>query len=378
MKDYLSVLVVIGTRPEAIKMSPLIIALKADAKFRVTVCITSQHREMLRQVLDLFQIKEDFDLDIMRNNQTPAEVAARILSSLTPIFERAAPDLVLVHGDTITASAAATAAYLGGISVGHVEAGLRTQNLYEPWPEEGNRKIIGALSQYHFAPTDSAKCNLLAENIPAGNILVTGNTVIDALLQSREIIKQFSEVKNSLDQRFSFLSETKRLVLLTIHRRESFGSGLESVCRSVLTLISEFQDIEVVVPVHPNPNISSYIRSELSSKSRVHLIEPQDYLPFIYLMERSHIIMTDSGGVQEEAPSLGKPVIVLRNTTERPEAVEAGTVKLVGTKETTILSEMRTLLSSPKDYEKMASAHNPYGDGNAVLKIMDFMRKIER
>lgn len=378
MTNILSVTVVVGTRPEAIKMAPLMVALSTDERFSATICTSGQHREMLEQVLNLFNIKPDYNLDVMRPDQSPSEVAARILSGLQDVFTQKKPDVLLVHGDTITASAAAFAGYLNGIPVGHVEAGLRTGDLYEPWPEEGNRRVIGSLARYHFAPTQVAQNNLLKENIAPETILVTGNTVIDALIATRDKINGSPEIAAEMVKTFSFLNPQKRTILVTIHRRESFGAGLERVCEALIALIKTHSDIEIVLPVHPNPNVSKYVRKTLSNRTSIHLIDPLEYLPFVYLMEQSFVIMTDSGGIQEEAPSLGKPVLVLRNTTERPEAVDAGTVRLVGTDKDLILEEMGMLLNDDHFYKTMAQAHNPYGDGRAVPRILDFLGCIEK
>ena len=369
-------LTVIGTRPEAIKMAPLITALCRDDRFDSKLCVSGQHKEMLKQVLDLFEIQPDYDLEVMRSNQTPAEVASRILTGLQKVFSDTKPDLILVHGDTITASAASFAAYLNGIDVGHVEAGLRTGNLAEPWPEEGNRRMIGSIAQYHFAPTQAAAGNLRRENLEESNILITGNTVIDALLEIQAKVRNNHGLRAEIDRHFSFLDRAKRTCLVTIHRRESFGSGLQDVCRALSQLAVRNKDLQIVIPVHPNPNISERILNLLGNVDGIHLIDPQDYLHFVCLMERADIILTDSGGIQEEAPALGKPVLVLRNKTERPEAVDAGTVRLVGTDCDTIISETQILLDNTDAYNNMARAHNPYGDGKSVSRILNFLGNI--
>ncbi|EPE2652121.1 non-hydrolyzing UDP-N-acetylglucosamine 2-epimerase [Vibrio fluvialis] len=369
------VLTVFGTRPEAIKMAPLVHALVADERFEAKVCVTAQHREMLDQVLDLFEIKPDYDLNLMKAGQTLNEVTARILLELKPVLQEFKPDVVLVHGDTATTFAASLAAYYEQIAVGHVEAGLRTGNIYSPWPEEANRKLTGALTQYHFAPTVTSQQNLLQENCAAENIFVTGNTVIDALLMVKEKIEQDAELKATLAAQFPCLDESKKLILVTGHRRESFGGGFERICEALAQTAKQHPEVQILYPMHLNPNVREPVNRILGRVENVLLIEPQQYLPFIYLMDRSHIILTDSGGIQEEAPSLGKPVLVMRDTTERPEAVAAGTVKLVGTEVEKIVSNLNTLLSDSEAYRAMSFAHNPYGDGKACLRILDSLCK---
>ncbi len=370
-------LLVFGTRPEAIKIAPLVLALKEDSSFDVKVCVTAQHRQMLDQVLELFQIVPDFDLDIMTPNQTLHQITARILEGLRPVYEAYDPDVVLVHGDTTTTFAAALAAYYAKIPVGHVEAGLRTGNIYSPWPEEINRKLTGNLTTYHFAPTDLARDNLLAENIDDNSIEVTGNTVIDALLHIQARIKEQPALMATLDDKFKFLNRDKRLILVTGHRRESFGGGFERICNALKEICTENDNVEVLYPVHLNPNVQEPVNRILGGDKNIHLIEPQDYLPFVYLMDRSHIILTDSGGVQEEAPSLGKPVLVMRDTTERPEAVNAGTVKLVGSDVQKIKAEISILLNDQDAYNTMSMAHNPYGDGKACSRIIERLSQIK-
>ena len=370
-------LLVFGTRPEAIKIAPLVLALKEDSSFDVKVCVTAQHRQMLDQVLELFQIVPDFDLDIMTPNQTLHQITARILEGLRPVYEAYDPDVVLVHGDTTTTFAAALAAYYAKIPVGHVEAGLRTGNIYSPWPEEINRKLTGNLTTYHFAPTDLARDNLLAENIDDNSIEVTGNTVIDALLHIQARIKEQPALMATLDDKFKFLNRDKRLILVTGHRRESFGGGFERICNALKEICTENDNVEVLYPVHLNPNVQEPVNRILGGDKNIHLIEPQDYLPFVYLMDRSHIILTDSGGVQEEAPSLGKPVLVMRDTTERPEAVNAGTVKLVGSDVQKIKAEISILLNDQEAYNTMSMAHNPYGDGKACSRIIERLSQIK-
>lgn len=369
------VLTVFGTRPEAIKMAPLVHALSADERFEAKCCVTAQHREMLDQVLELFEIKPDYDLDLMRAGQSLNDVTARILLELKPVLQEFKPDVVLVHGDTATTFAASLAAYYEQIAVGHVEAGLRTGNIYSPWPEEANRKLTGALTQYHFAPTETSQNNLLRENFDKENISVTGNTVIDALLMIKEKIDHDEALQHSLSEQFPFLHEDKKLVLVTGHRRESFGGGFERICEALAFTAQKHPEAQIVYPMHLNPNVREPVNRILAGISNVHLIEPQQYLPFIYLMNKSHIILTDSGGIQEEAPSLGKPVLVMRDTTERPEAVEAGTVKLVGTNVDRIVTGLTTLLQDEQAYKEMSFAHNPYGDGKACQRILDVLAK---
>ena len=324
------ILVVFGTRPEAIKMAPLINELRLNKKFDVKVCVTAQHREMLDQVMSLFEIKPDFDLNLMQKGQDLTDITSRALLGLREVFSECAPDLVLVHGDTTTTMAASLAAFYQRIPVGHVEAGLRTGDIYSPWPEEMNRKVTTAISTINFAPTEISKNNLIAERVEETKIIVTGNTVIDALLNVSRIIDNNETISFSLDRQFEYLDQTKRLILVTGHRRENFGQGFENICKAIAA-IAERDDVEIVYPMHLNPNVQEPVNRVLSGFKNIHLITPQDYLPFIYLMKRSFLILTDSGGVQEEAPSLGKPVLVMRDTTERPEAVSAGTVRLVGT-----------------------------------------------
>ncbi|EGQ9052475.1 TPA: UDP-N-acetylglucosamine 2-epimerase (non-hydrolyzing) [Vibrio parahaemolyticus] len=369
------VLTVFGTRPEAIKMAPLVHALAADERFEAKCCVTAQHREMLDQVLELFEIKPDYDLDLMRSGQSLNEVTARILRELKPVLQEFKPDVVLVHGDTATTFAASLAAYYEQIPVGHVEAGLRTGNIYSPWPEEANRKLTGALTQYHFAPTDTSQKNLLQENVEKKNISVTGNTVIDALLMIKDKIDHDKYLQQQLSEQFPFLCEDQKLVLVTGHRRESFGGGFERICEALAFTAQKHPEVQIVYPMHLNPNVREPVNRILAGINNVHLIEPQQYLPFIYLMNRAHIILTDSGGIQEEAPSLGKPVLVMRDTTERPEAVEAGTVKLVGTDIDRIVTGLTTLLQDEQAYKEMSFAHNPYGDGKACKRILDVLAK---
>lgn len=368
------VLTVFGTRPEAIKMAPLAKLLAEDSAFDARVCVTGQHRQMLDQVLALFEIEPEFDLNIMKAGQDLSDITVRILQALKVVFAEFRPDIVLVHGDTTTTFATALACYYHQIPVGHVEAGLRTGNLYSPWPEEGNRCLTGALAEYHFAPTQSAQQNLLQENKPESHIFVTGNTVIDALLEVLQKIKQNRPLAVGLAQRYPFLAEDKKMILVTGHRRESFGGGFERICQALAEIAHQHPDVQIVYPVHLNPNVQEPVQRLLSGIDNIYLIEPQDYLPFVYLMHRSYLILTDSGGIQEEAPSLAKPVLVMRETTERPEAVAAGTVKLVGTDVAQIIDETNKLLTSSQDYQKMAQAHNPYGDGKACQRIIDVIK----
>jgi UDP-N-acetylglucosamine 2-epimerase (non-hydrolysing) len=373
----ISVMCIFGTRPEAIKMAPVVKQLMSlPAHFNTRVCVTGQHRQMLDQVLDLFEIKPDFDLAIMKPGQDLAGVTAAILGGLNDLFQNELPDAVLVHGDTATTFAATLAAYYHKIPVAHVEAGLRTGDIYSPWPEEANRKLTGVLAKLHFAPTNVSRENLLQEGCDDKAIFVTGNTVIDALLTIVEKLQSEPMLRKKFEKQFEFLKPDCRLVLVTGHRRESFGGGFERICKALVDLAREFPDVEIVYPVHLNPNVREPVGRLLSDISNVHLIEPLDYLPFVYLMNRAYIVLTDSGGIQEEAPSLGKPVLVMRDTTERPEAVAAGTVRLVGTDSGKIFGALSELLSDKDAYERMSFAHNPYGDGKAAQRISKIL--IER
>ena len=363
------ILLVFGTRPEAIKMAPLVKLLQAQPAFDVKVCVTAQHRHMLDQVLHLFDIKPDFDLNLMKPGQDLYDITSGVLLGLKSVLAQWQPDAVLVHGDTSTTFAASLAAFYQRIPVGHVEAGLRTGNLYSPWPEEANRKLTSALAQWHFAPTVTSRSNLLREGVAAEKIHVTGNTVIDALLQVREKIVTNAYLRQQFEKDFGFLDPAKRLVLVTGHRRENFGEGFENICQALARIARNHADVQVVYPVHLNPQVQEPVRRLLGGIENVHLIEPLDYLPFVYLMDRSTLILTDSGGIQEEAPSLGKPVLVMRGTTERPEAVDAGTVRLVGTNADEIARQAGILLTHADAYQVMAFAHNPYGDGFACERI---------
>lgn len=369
----MKILTVFGTRPEAIKMAPLVEALNNDTRIDSKVCVTAQHREMLDQVLALFGITPDFDLDIMKDKQTLNDVTAKIIVELKPILETFKPDMVLVHGDTATTFAASLASFYQQIRIGHVEAGLRTGSLNSPWPEEGNRRLTGALTSLHFAPTLESRQNLLNENVAEKDIMVTGNTVIDALLLTKEKIESDVELYLQLQGSFPFLDDNKKMILVTGHRRESFGSGFENICNSLATIAKKYHNAIIVYPMHLNPNVREPVNRLLNGLSNVHLIEPQQYLQFVFLMMKSHIIITDSGGIQEEAPSLGKPVLVMRETTERPEAVCAGTVKLVGTNVMRIMKEVSILMDDDIAYSKMSYAHNPYGDGTASHKIVEIL-----
>lgn len=364
------ILFVFGTRPEAIKMAPVVQESKKNNALDTYVCVTAQHREMLDQVLALFEIEPDFDLNIMSPGQDLTDVTCKILTGLREVLQELKPDCILVHGDTSTTLASSLAAYYQQIPVGHVEAGLRTGNIYSPWPEEGNRKLTGSLTKLHFAPTENSKQNLLNENIEQNDIYITGNTVIDALLDVKNKIEKNTRLYEELAASFPFIDPNKKLILVTGHRRESFGGGFERICQA-LAQLAERDDIQICYPVHLNPNVQEPVNRLLSSANNVHLIEPQDYLPFVFLMTKAHIILTDSGGIQEEAPSLGKPVLVMRDTTERPEAVKAGTVKLVGTQSEAITKNVSQLLDNNSLYEDMSRAHNPYGDGKASQRIID-------
>ena len=367
----MKVLTVFGTRPEAIKMAPLALQLAEDARFESRVCVTAQHREMLDQVLALFDLTPEYDLNLMKPGQDLNDITCGILQGMKHVLDDFKPDIVLVHGDTATTFATTLACYYQQTAVGHVEAGLRTGNLYSPWPEEGNRKLTGALATLHFAPTATSKQNLLSEGVSEKAIHVTGNTVIDALLEVTRKLDTNPTLANELAANFPMLDSSKRLILVTGHRRESFGEGFERIRQALVETANNHPDAQILYPVHLNPNVREPVNRLLKNVENVHLIEPQDYLPFVYLMNRAHIILTDSGGIQEEAPSLGKPVLVMRDTTERPEAVEAGTVKLVGTDANTITNELTRLLTDQHAYDAMSYAHNPYGDGNACKRIRD-------
>lgn len=371
------ILLVFGTRPEAIKMAPLAIALKAlNDEFETKVCVTGQHREMLDQVLSLFELEPDFDLNLMKPGQTLANITSGVLTGLNQVFDIWLPDVILVHGDTATTFAASLAAYYHKVQVGHVEAGLRTGDIYSPWPEEANRQLTSVLTQYHFAPTQNSYDNLIKENIDATNIVITGNTVIDALLTVKEKVETDQEMQARFAQQFDFLDANKKLILVTGHRRENFGQGFEDICLALANIAQKTPEVQIVYPVHLNPNVQKPVNELLSGIDNIKLIEPQDYLPFVYLMNKSYLILTDSGGIQEEAPSLGKPVLVMRDTTERPEAVSAGTVKLVGTNPVVIENSVMELLENQDLYKRMTEAHNPYGDGTACQQIINFLKNV--
>ena len=349
-------------------MAPLVSALKACADFEIRVCVTAQHREMLDQVLALFKIVPDYDLDLMTAGQTLATISARVLQGITDVLAQWTPDLVLVHGDTSTTAMTSMACFYQRVAIGHVEAGLRTGNLWSPWPEEFNRRLASMVARLHFAPTEQARLNLVAESIPGEWIEVTGNTVIDALLHVSARIDRDQDLKTYFQGKFSFLDGSKRLLLVTGHRRENFGGGMQSICSGLLAL-SRRDDLQIVYPVHRNPNVAGPVDEYLAGQPNIYLLAPQDYLSFVYLMKRCAVLLTDSGGIQEEAPALGKPVLVMRNTTERPEAVEAGTVRLVGTEAANIEYEVANLLDDPKFYLRMTASRNPYGDGSSAQQI---------
>ncbi|MBL6933733.1 MAG: UDP-N-acetylglucosamine 2-epimerase (non-hydrolyzing) [Rhodospirillales bacterium] len=370
----MKILCVFGTRPEAIKMAPVVKALEAAPGVQSAVCVTAQHRDMLDQVLGLFAIKPEFDLDIMRQNQDLTHITSAVLTGLGDVLDQYKPDRILVHGDTTTTFAASLAAFYRKIPVGHVEAGLRTGDIYAPWPEEMNRRLSDVIADIYFAPTESSANNLRREGHAERDIVVTGNTVVDALMDVTRTLKNDSALQQSLTQQFSFLQEQRRLILVTGHRRENFGQGFEDICHALAEL-SARNDVQIVYPVHLNPNVQEPVNRILKDKSNIYLIEPLDYLPFVYLMDRSTLVITDSGGIQEEAPSLGKPVLVMRDVTERPEALEAGTVKLVGTDPNAILTECTQLLDDEGAYAIMSRAHNPYGDGKASARIVDEILK---
>ncbi len=377
------ILIVFGTRPEAIKMAPLVKAFeKHTDTFETKVCVTAQHREMLDQVLDLFEIIPDYDLDIMKPGQDLYDVTSNVLLGMKSVLSDYKPDVVFVHGDTSTTFAAALAAFYRQIKVAHVEAGLRTGDIYSPWPEEANRQLTSQITAYHFAPTQTSKANLLKENVKEKNIIVTGNTVIDALFLALDKIKNDTALEHSIvdsihrsinNSKFNIKNST--FILVTGHRRENHGQGFINICQALKTLAENNQDVHIVYPVHLNPNVQKPVKEMLSDIPNVHLIEPLQYEQFIYMMDKSYFIITDSGGVQEEAPSLGKPVLVMRDTTERPEALDAGTVKLVGTNTQLIIDEAQKLLNDHEAYEKMSKASNPYGDGHACEKVVHFLRK---
>jgi UDP-N-acetylglucosamine 2-epimerase (non-hydrolysing) len=374
----LKVLVVFGTRPEAIKMAPVVHEFRKIAdRIELRVCVTAQHREMLDQVLSIFDISPEYDLDIMKAGQTLTDVTTSILNAMPAVLDDFKPDWVLVHGDTTTTFATALACFYKHVKVGHVEAGLRTNDIYSPWPEEANRKLASVITQRHFAPTSSSEKNLLSEGIPENNIIVTGNTVIDALIITVGRIKSDPVLEKLLQNKFSFLNSAKRNILVTVHRRENLGENITNICEAIGRIAEARTDVEFVCPVHLNPSVQQAFKIRLGAIKNVHLIAPQDYLDFVYLMQRSTFILSDSGGVQEEAPSLGRPVLVLRDTTERPEAVEAGTVRLIGCETQQVIDAVSELLDNAEIYKTMAMAKNPYGNGTAAMEIVNsFVREL--
>jgi UDP-N-acetylglucosamine 2-epimerase (non-hydrolysing) len=372
------ILVIFGTRPEAIKMAPLVKELQTNSNFIAKICITAQHREMLDQVLEIFDITPDYDLNIMQPNQNLYDITSNILLKIKPVLVEFNPDLVLVHGDTTTTSIVSIAAFYQKIKIGHIEAGLRTDDLYSPWPEEANRQITGVLAHYHFAPTQLSKHNLIKENKDDKNIIITGNTVIDALFLMLDKINNDKPLKNTIllnINKYYKIDNDRKFILITGHRRENFGDGFISICNALKEIANNNKDIDIVYPVHLNPNVRKPVLDILGNIENVYLIEPMQYQEFLYLMSKCYFIITDSGGIQEEAPSLGKPVLVMRNTTERPEAVDAGTVKLVGTDKGIIVKESQNLIDNQDDYNKMSKSHNPYGDGKACEKIIKFIEE---
>lgn len=375
------ILLVFGTRPEAIKMAPLVKALENEPTIESKVCVTAQHREMLDQVLDMFDIVPDYDLNLMKPKQDLYDITTNVLLGLKDVLKNFTPDIILVHGDTTTTSVSSLVAFYEKIKVGHVEAGLRTNDLYSPWPEEANRQITGILANYHFAPTTTSANNLIKENKDPKNIVVTGNTVIDALFLALDKIENNIDLKNKIIKTINKqypINKSKKLILVTSHRRENFGHGFINICKALKTLALENECIDIVYPVHLNPNVQKPVKEILSNLSNVFLIDPLQYESFIYLMNKSYFIITDLGGIQEEAPSLGKPVLVMRDTTERPEALEAGTVKLVGTNVTSIVNEAQKLLDDKSKYNEMSKAHNPFGNGKACDKIITFIKEIKQ
>ncbi|WP_363321844.1 UDP-N-acetylglucosamine 2-epimerase (non-hydrolyzing) [Otariodibacter sp.] len=374
MNRKIRVLTVFGTRPEAIKMAPVAKLLTQDSQFETKICVTGQHRQMLDQVLNLFDLSPDFDLDIMKKGQDLSDITAQILCDLKVVLIEFNPDLVLVHGDTTTTFATTLASYYQQIPVGHIEAGLRTGNLYSPYPEEANRRLTSVLAKYHFSPTTKAKQNLLVEGVSENKIWVTGNTVIDALFSVLQKIQDNLPLAKKLAEHYSFLDENKRIILVTGHRRESFGQGFEQICLALAKIAQAHPDVQIVYPVHLNPNVLEPVKRLLSNIDNIFLIEPQEYLAFTYLMNKAYLILTDSGGIQEEAPSLGTPVLVMRETTERPEAIEMGTVKLVGIDTDEIIRSVNLLLENNEVYQSMSRANNPYGDGQSAQRIVEIIR----
>ncbi len=366
----MKILTVFGTRPEAIKMAPVIAALNADPRFDNKVCLSGQHRSMLDQVINFFDIPVEYDLNVMQENQSLSHTTAAILSKVDDIIKQESPDCIMVHGDTNTTMSVSLAAFFNKVRIAHIEAGLRTNNLLAPWPEEANRRITDLLAHQYFAPTNTAKHNLEQERILSEKITVTGNTVIDALFMAQEKITANKPLQETLDQRFSYLNKDNNLILVTGHRRENHGDGLTSICHALMN-IADNNPVDIIYPVHKNPNVKDIVHKHLGGKRNIHLIEPLGYPDFVYLMNQSYLILTDSGGIQEEAPSLNKPVLVMREVTERPEGIEAGTLKLVGTHSAKIVENVHTLLKNKDAYFKMANARNPYGDGKAAKRIID-------
>ena len=391
----MKVLIVFGTRPEAIKMAPLVKEFQNHNEFKMKVCVTAQHREMLDQVLEIFEIKPDYDLNIMQKGQDLYDITSKILLQMRDVLGDFNPNLVLVHGDTTTTFATSLAAFYQKIDVGHVEAGLRTNNIYSPWPEEINRKLTGSIAKYHFTPTITTKNNLLKENVDEKSIIVTGNTVIDSLFMAIDKIKSDKKLQQNIESKFNqifnsqFSSErsdnpagtrtifNSQFILVTGHRRENFGDGFLNICNALKEIALQNKDVNIIYPVHLNPNVQKPVNDILNGIENIYLIEPLEYLEFVYLMSKSYLILTDSGGIQEEAPSLAKPVLVMRDTTERPEAVESGTIKLVGTNKEKIIKEVNNLLNNKSEYDKMSNIKNPYGDGKASKKIIEFLKGLK-
>lgn len=372
----LKTLCILGTRPEAIKMAPIIKELENNQHVHNKICVTGQHQQMLKSVLDLFEILPDFDLEVMSVNQDLSQLTAKILIELSPVFKQIQPDVVLVHGDTTTTFAASLSAYYHKVPVAHIEAGLRTHNLYSPWPEEANRKLTGALASFHFAPTPLSRQNLLQEGVSSESIFVTGNTVIDALNEMNDKLEKNEGLRNKLQQDFPYLDPQRKMILVTGHRRENFGLGFKNICEALADISKRFPDVDIVYPVHLNPNVHQKVYSLLSNIHNIHLIPPVDYLPFVYLMKSACFILTDSGGIQEEAAALKKPVLVMRETTERQEGVLAGLVKLVGTHRETIVNHVCELLTNTIVYEQMTLAKNPYGQGTASKEIIQTLTRL--
>lgn len=370
------ILIVFGTRPEAIKMAPLILKLKEEKQFKINVCVTAQHREMLDQVLEIFDIEPDFDLNLMTDSQSLESLFSSILINISKVYQKFNPDLILVHGDTSTTFASSLAAYYQKIPIGHVEAGLRTNDLFSPWPEEANRKLTASLANLHFSPTIAAKKNLINEGIDKEKIYVTGNTVIDSLLIAKNLLNSNKKLKNDIDLKLPRFKKDNKMILVTGHRRENFGDGFKQICEAIKEIALNNKDLEIVYPVHLNPNVKKPVFNILSSISNIHLIDPVEYLTFIRLMNKSYLILTDSGGIQEEAPSIGKPVIVMRSNTERPEAVDAGTVILSGSNKNKIVSSVKSLLNDKEKYFEMSKSRNPYGDGNASKNIVEILKTL--